>query len=266
MRRRSFLAIVAAGVITYGFQASVPSNGQYGIGGHQVFAGEPINEVGLPEAGRPVVVELYTSQGCNTCPPADQLAGELSVLPGILPLSFHVDYWDYIGWRDPFALPGNAKRQKEYARALGSRFVYTPQMVIDGHIDAAGHRQRAVFGAIDKASQDLPVVDLSIDPGSGLVRIGVGEAPLEGASVWLVVFDKKHTTDISRGENAGRTLSYFNVVRGFYAIGHWRGEAMEISLDLARAQDNDACAVILQAGTNGRILGAATMPLRQDDS
>lgn len=267
MRRRTILLAAAAGLIITGL--TLPSlsgpatqDATNGI----ALAGEPLNKAGLPDAPRPVVVELYTSQGCNSCPPADKLAGELAKLPGILPLSFHVDYWDYIGWRDPFALPGNAKRQKEYARALKSRFVYTPQMVVDGHLDAAGHRQRAVYGAIDRASKDLPAVDVTIEAETGLVRIPAGEAPSGGASIWLAIFDDKHTTEIKRGENAGKTLNYFNVVRGFYAIGHWQGEALEIPLDLTRARDNDGCAVLLQSGTNGRILGAAVMNLQREGS
>jgi hypothetical protein len=225
-------------------------------------AAEPINRAGLPDVARPVVVELYTSQGCNTCPPADALAGELAQLPGILPLSFHIDYWDYIGWKDRFALPGNTERQRGYARALGSRFIYTPQMVVDGYLDAPGHRQRQVYAALDKASRDLPAVEVIFDHSAEVVRIGEGEAPPEGAVVWLAVFDKKHTTRIERGENAGRELNYYNVVRAFRALGAWDGRAAQFALELASASDNDACAVIVQTNGNGPILGAASMPLR----
>ena len=215
---------------------------------------------------RPIVVELYTSQGCNTCPPADALLGELAERSDVLPLSFHVDYWDYIGWKDPFALPVNTPRQRGYAKEFQSRFIYTPQMVVDGRIDAAGHRQRLVYGAIDRAAQDLSAVPVSIDRNAGLVRIGEGEAPTEGASVWLVVFDKKHSSDIARGENAGKTLSYFNVVRDFRKIGSWTGAPLEIPLDLAAAAANDSCAVLLQSGENGPMLGAARMDLRDGGS
>jgi hypothetical protein len=225
-------------------------------------AAEPINRTGLPDVARPVVVELYTSQGCNTCPPADALAGELADLPGILPLSFHVDYWDYIGWKDRFALPGNTERQRGYARALGSRFIYTPQMVIDGHLDVPGHRQRQVYAALDKASRDLPSVKVAFDHGGKAVRVGEGEAPPEGAVVWLAVFDSKHTTRIESGENAGRELNYYNVVRAFRALGAWDGRAAEFAIELDGTSANDACAVFVQTNGNGPILGAASMALR----
>ena len=215
---------------------------------------------------RPIVVELYTSQGCNTCPPADALLGELAQRNDLLPLSFHVDYWDYICWKDRFALPGNTERQRGYARELNARFIYTPQMVVDGRIDAPGHRQRLVYGALDSAARDLPAVPVTIDRKASLVRIGAGDAPLEGATVWLVVFDRQHSSDIARGENAGQTLSYFNVVRDFRKIGSWTGAALEIPLDLAAASGNDSCAVLLQTGENGPMLGAARMDLRDGES
>jgi hypothetical protein len=252
----AFTALVFAAALAFS-----PTDGGIDMGGGAM-AGEPISHVGLPDAARPVVVELYTSQGCNTCPPADALAGELAELPGILPLSFHIDYWDYIGWQDRFALPGNTARQKAYSRALGSRFIYTPQMVVDGRLDVPGHRQRLVYSAIDKASRELPAVEVTFDAGNQVVRVGDGTPPPEGATVWLAVFDRKHTTKIERGENAGRELSYYNVVRDFRAIGAWEGRALEIPLELAQAGGNDACAVFLQTNENGPILGAATMALR----
>ena len=224
--------------------------------------GEPISDVGLPDSERPVVVELYTSQGCNTCPPADALAGELAKLPGILPLSFHVDYWDYIGWKDRFALPGNTERQRGYARALGLRFIYTPQMVVDGWLDVSGHRQRLVYAAIDRAAHELPAVEVAFNDDGSAVSVGQGAPPSEGAVVWLAIFDRKHTTRIERGENAGRELSYHNVVREFRALGAWDGRAVDFALDLGSTSDNDACAVFVQTNGNGPILGAASMPLR----
>jgi hypothetical protein len=225
-------------------------------------AGEPISSAGLPEVARPVVVELYTSQGCNTCPPADALAGELAELPGVLPLSFHVDYWDYIGWKDRFALPGNTERQRAYARALGSRFIYTPQMVVDGRLDVPGHRRRQVYASLDKASRDLPALEIAFDHDGRMVRVGEGTVPPEGAAVWLAIYDRRHTTRIERGENAGRELSYHNVVRDFRALGPWDGRAAEFALELDAASDNDACAVVVQTNGHGPILGAASMPLR----
>ncbi len=260
MKRRNFIIFGAlAGVASLAAFLRPSSNG---VGLQQLAAAEPLNATGLPNVERPVVVELFTSQGCNTCPPADALAGELAKLPGVLPLSLHVDYWDYIGWKDPFALPENTPRQRGYANALDARFIYTPQMMIDGIYDAAGHRQRLVYGAIDRAAQNLPAVAMELDPVKGVVRIPAGEAPREGATVWQVVYDKQHNSDITRGENSGKTLSYYNVVREFNEIGQWTGEAMEIALNLDHNSENDACAILLQTGRNGRMLGVVTMALR----
>ena len=224
-------------------------------------AAEDLSADGLPDVKRPVVVELYTSQGCSSCPPADALAGELAQLPGILPLSFHVDYWDYIGWKDPFATPENTKRQQQYARKLANRYVYTPQMVIDGSYDAVGFRRGEVFAAIESAAAAQSDLELSLDAATGRLTVPAGEAPSGGATLWLALYDNEHTTAIGSGENAGRKLSYFNVVRDLRVLGTWTGEAMVLDLDLAAAGAHDACVVLLQQGTNGPILSAVAMEL-----
>ena len=222
-----------------------------------------IKSDGVPEVKRPVVVELYTSQGCSSCPPADEFAGELAELPGVLPLSFHVDYWDYIGWKDPFASPEHTQRQRGYAQELSIRYVYTPQMVIDGSFDAVGFRRSEVFAAIARAAADQPDIALDFDGETGRLLVPAGEAPPEGATLWLAVFDHEHSTDIARGENAGRKLSYYNVVRDLRDLGTWTGEPLEIAIDLSAAEANDACVILLQEGKTGRILSAVTMELPQ---
>jgi hypothetical protein len=222
--------------------------------------------VGAAQAAgeKPVVVELFTSQGCNSCPPAEALLRELAEEEGIVALQLHVDYWDYIGWPDPFASPVNTERQRSYAGDLGLRYVYTPQMVIDGRHNVVGSDRRAVRKAIEEAaarSQTI-AVELSEDDG-GRIVIPAGHSPDGGAKVWLAVYDGYHATDVSEGENAGRRLESRNVVRELVELGTWRGERMEIPVDLAAAQARGraGCVVLLQQGATGPILGSAAMPL-----
>ncbi len=230
-----------------------------------ILPGRAVAEVDLSveSPGAPIVVELFTSQGCSSCPPADNLLGELAKHPGVVALSMHVDYWDYIGWKDPYADPELTRRQREYARNLGLRYVYTPQMVVDGRFDVAGLRRSAVLDVIEKSARERKSVEVRFDQERGTVVIPAGEAPTEGATVWLAAFDSAHETSIPRGENAGRTLKYHNVVRSMTRIGAWNGEAMEIPLDMAAtdAAGRDGCAVIIQQGAQGPVLGAAMLAL-----
>ncbi len=221
----------------------------------QLAAGQPQN--------RAVVVELFTSQGCNTCPPADAFLGELVAHPNVIPLSLHVDYWDYIGWKDPFALPGNTQRQRSYSKRLSLRYVYTPQIVIDGAKDVVGTRREKVLQSIDAALRRPPAVSVTFDREGGQVLIGEGHAPEGGATVWLAVYDREQTTEIPRGENAGKRLTYHHVVREFKELGSWTGQPMTLALDLdaAQAQGRGGCAIIVQQGRTGPILGAADMKL-----
>jgi hypothetical protein len=216
------------------------------------------------DAGQaPVVVELFTSQGCSSCPPADTLLGELAAEGNVLALSFHVDYWDYIGWKDPFASPVFTRRQRDYQRSLGARMVYTPQMVIDGRIDVVGSRRGEVRRAIAQSAthSKLPVTIDSSEPGELLARIPAAEVDLaDPAVVWLVQFDGKQVTDVKRGENSGATLVNHNVVREIRQLGEWRGAAIDLPLGL-RMDDIGAggCAVIVQSGPTGPIIGAAVL-------
>ena len=213
---------------------------------------------------RPVVVELFTSQGCSSCPPADDLLAELATDPGVLALSFHVDYWDYIGWKDPFAAAQYTERQRDYAAELGLRYVYTPQMVIDGRHNAVGSNRSAVTEAIDEAAATAPTVVVTLeDAEGGRVLLSAGKAPAGNATVWLVTFDDGHDTEVARGENRGRALHNSNVVRELTALGSWSGEARSIPLDFAtaKAEGRGGCAVIVQQGRGGPVLGAAVYDL-----
>ncbi len=218
----------------------------------------------LPQAtvaqGRaPVVVELYTSQGCSSCPPADALLAELAGRDDVIALSLHVDYWDYIGWPDPFANPAHTARQRAYARRMARRTVYTPQIVVDGTYDVIGSRRKAVANAIAMAAETPPAVAVALS--NTAVRIGTGRPPPEGATVWLAVWDAWHETQVARGENAGRRLGHAHVVRRFERLAAWDGQALELPLDLAaaRAEGRAGAAVVVQATGPGRVLGAAKL-------
>ncbi len=215
-------------------------------------------EPGTPP-GEPVVVELFTSQGCSSCPPADELLGELAMRGDVLALSLHVDYWDYIGWKDTFASPPMSERQRAYARTTSARMVYTPQVVVDGTEEMIGSRRPAVLRAIEAAqAQPKPVaITLTADEQ---VQIAAGDAPPDGAVVWLVAYDHHRTADIARGENAGRRISYYNVVRSFERLGHWTGEALSFPVDCdSLIGPNRGAAILVQEGGYGPILGATRL-------
>ncbi len=216
-----------------------------------------------PQGTPLTVVELYTSQGCSSCPPADAFLGELAKRDDLLALSIHVDYWDYIGWKDRFASPANTKRQRAYASKLGMRYVYTPQMIVQGAHHTTGSDRAKILAMIAKAQKSNRVA-VKISRAEGGIRVTVpGADTTDEAAVWLAVFDTKHDTVIKRGENGGRTLSYYNVVRGMKRIGTWSGQPLDIPTGNAdmSTEGRDGCAVILQSVSTGRILGAAKLAL-----
>lgn len=218
---------------------------------------------GAAETKPLTVVELFTSQGCSSCPPADRYLGELAKRPDVLALSEHVDYWDYIGWKDVFASPDITARQRVYARKMGLRYVYTPQMVVQGRSHATGSDRDTIERLIREAAA-APRQPVEIETGGGGVTVVVPEGETrERATVWLAVFDRAHDVEIRRGENAGRTITYHNVVREMRRLGEWSGEAVRLSVDAAEMTTGgyDGCAVLLQGADSGRILGAARFPL-----
>ena len=213
----------------------------------------------------PVVVELFTSQGCSSCPPADAFLGKLSQRHDVLPLAFHVNYWDYIGWKDPFASDAATERQYSYGHALGLNMVYTPQMVIGGTHDAVGSDQNAVSRAIEMdANRSKLKLTVTRDASGGYrVQIPAGSVG-QSATVWLALFDGAHKTQVERGENSGTTLTEFNIVREWRKIGDWKGQAEEIALNLTPESDEyDACAVLVQEGGFGSIRGAASFRMEK---
>jgi hypothetical protein len=206
-------------------------------------------------AERPVVVELFTSQGCNSCPPANAYLNELSRdRRDVLPLAFHVTYWDRLGWKDPFSLEAATDRQDRYGRRFGDGS-YTPEIVVDGAAGMVGSRRGEVGSAIDQAKHHSnTAAALSVTKNGGQISIEVGAGSGSG-KVLLIGFDHEHTTPISRGENSGRTLTENNVVRSIRSVGQWSGGQLRISEPFPEGQD---VAVVLEA-PDGQIIGASRL-------
>jgi hypothetical protein len=204
---------------------------------------------------RPVVVELFTSEGCSSCPPADALLAELATRPDLLALSFHVDYWDRLGWKDPFSSAAATRRQDRYARLLGLAAVYTPQIVIDGHWQTVGSDRDAVAEALAQARRVPAAVPmtLALDHGTAHVRLGAGRTGVS-AAVLLLGFDRRHVDRVGGGENDGRTLTHVDVVRGFAEIGRFSGTPGTFAA--AVPWPADRVAAMLQAD-DGHIIGFA---------
>lgn len=206
-----------------------------------------------------VVVELFTSQGCAACPPADALLEELSKRPDIVALGLHVDYWNYLGWSDTLGSPANTRRQHDYAAALGERMVYTPQMVIDGAAALVGSRRGAVLAAIDAAGAAPRAVAVDVAPEGDMIRVTAraAEPGFESgpADVVYFVYDRPQTVAIARGENAGREVTYVNPVRAWMPLERWDGG--EGAWSLPAPDGAGGVAVVVQASSDGRVLGAA---------
>jgi hypothetical protein len=208
------------------------------------------------QAQRPTVIELYTSQGCSSCPPADALLTEMAGRdPSLLPLDLHVTYWDRLGWKDPFSLPAATLRQEQFSKRNGLDTVYTPQLVVDGRYEAVGSDRAAVQQAIQHARTDAATIPLSITTTPAGLHIHTGSGTGRG-TLLLAGFDHQHATRIGRGENGGRTLSETNVVRSLAPAAPWSGATVD--LDLPRPE-GERVAVLLQS-EDGRIIGAAVTP------
>jgi hypothetical protein len=212
---------------------------------------------------RPVVVELFTSQGCNSCPPADALLGELTHRDDVLPLAFHVDYWDNLGWRDMFSSAEATRRQSLYAPRLGLDSIYTPQMVIDGVSDVVGSRRGEVMSLL-KGKRDGVPLKATRNAGDLVVDVGTTGTKADGgktAVVLLVAYSDSAETKVQRGENAGKTLREFNIVRGFWRLGNWTGEAQQMHFDATKLPEGTThVALLVQETGPGPIIGAATFP------
>jgi hypothetical protein len=218
----------------------------------------------LPQGGRaqssPVVVELFTSQGCSSCPPADALLRELAEEPGVIALALHVDYWDYLGWRDSFGSPYFTARQKAYAKAAHSRRFYTPQMVVQGNDRLVGHDAVRIVRSI-ASHQALPAaVDLEVEQDGDALNISLSPngVPVGASDVHVVRYVPSREVEIEAGENAGRTIDYTNIVTEWDTIARWDGRE---ELDLVyRLTGDEPVAVIVQGSRSGRVYSAASLP------
>jgi len=217
------------------------------------------------------VIELFTSQGCSSCPAADQLLAELQADPSVIPLSLPIDYWDYLGWRDTLALPGHTKRQKAYSHVRGDREIYTPQVVVNGIAQAIGSDQAGIESAVAQ-SRNYPStlsvpLEVNVADDHVSVRLPARQRAEAGAGeVWLCALSASVSVGIARGENRGRTLTYTNVVRRWVKLGSWNGksENFTIPIDAIKLDGVDAFAVILQSGSfekPGAIMGASLRSL-----
>ncbi len=214
---------------------------------------------GVAEARAPVVVELFTSQGCSSCVAADKLLDGMADRPGVLALTLAVDYWDYLGWSDTFARPEFTARQRAYMQRLARREVYTPQIVVNGGRETAGADQDKIDALIRQAQRartDAPKIRLM---RHAKVFVGAGRAPKGGADVWLVRYDPRaQEILVKTGENHGKTLVQRNVVRVLTRLGAWRGKAKVYALPPAGADSARLKTCILVQGTDGgRILAVA---------
>jgi len=230
-----------------------------------------ITSVAAARAGEPrAVLELFTSQGCSSCPPADRLVGQLASDPSLIALSVPIDYWDYLGWRDTLANPAHSARQRAYARARGDGQVYTPQIVVNGAADALGSDQAAIERAIAQTDRrsgvmSLPVT-LTVNGGTLNIAVATDQAAAP-AEVWLCPLAKSVPVAIGRGENRGRTITYHNVVRNWLKLGTLTAAQSSWTVPIAqiKADGIDAAAVMVQEGSHdkpGVILGAALTDIR----
>lgn len=210
---------------------------------------------------RPVVVELYTSQGCSSCVPADAFLARLTKRKDVLALSLPITYWDMLGWKDTLATKANTDRQKAYAQAMGRGGVYTPQVIVDGLKDLVGSKQDAIEQEIRAREAKLPDIPIQLALRPKEVHLVVDaekSAPSRDATIWMMTVRPRATVKIGSGENAGRTITYRNIVMDVKAVGLWKGK--KVTLDLPRdatgAGPQDGIAVILQQAGYGPVLGA----------
>jgi hypothetical protein len=209
----------------------------------------------------PVLIELFTSQGCSSCPAADKLAGELVNEPGNIILSFNVDYWDYLGWRDTLAKPEYSQRQYDYAKARGDGSVYTPQMVVNGSTHAVGSNKSDVARHIQQARAQALIADIKLSLTDQSISVEIAKASFTGdATLWLMAVETLVKQKIERGENSGSEIAYVNVVRNLVPAAMWNGETYKGSWmrDAVMTKDTTKLIAVLQHDKVGPVLGLAS--------
>jgi hypothetical protein len=217
-------------------------------------------------AGGKTVVELFTSQGCNSCPPADELLGKLAANPNLIPLTLSVDYWDYLGWKDTLALNAHTQRQRNYARVRGDMNVYTPQAIVNGVKYAVGSDAREINAAIRNHPTNEAEVPLQLKRDGDNVSVSVGTGQGK-ATVWLLAVTNQVRVSITRGENRGATITYANVVRSWRSLGAYNGAPIKASIPVSEltSAGADSVVVLVQNGAEnapGPIRSAEILALR----
>jgi hypothetical protein len=207
------------------------------------------------------VLELFTSQGCSSCPTADALLTELGKRPEVIALAYHVDYWDYIGWPDTFGAEQNSNHQRDYAESWGSSRIFTPQLIVNGRRGVVASRKGEVDAALEAAALQLPV---RLASSGDMLEVSIDARPgQKEAMVWLVTFIERAEVEIERGENEGKKLVYTQIVTGRQVLGMWEPETgAQLKLPLAEVLGGaNGVAILVQEekdGLPGRILGAAS--------
>jgi len=227
---------------------------------------------GQLQGPRPVVVELFTSQGCSDCPAADRIVTELAKRKDVIALSLPITYWDMLGWKDTLATEANTNRQKSYARAMNRSGIYTPQIIIDGSFDVIGNQRDKVMAAVSNRAVEIAYdkpVNLTLAIASGRVEISIPASrgkvkPL--ATIWVMRTLSQANVNVQQGENRNHQLVYANVVRELHRAGEWTGEAMKLDLPLTLGKaKQDGVAVILQNHDYGQVLAAALIAVPSND-
>ncbi len=233
---------------------------------HQTAWAKPAETAHKSPPPRPVLLELFTSQGCSDCPPADRLVAELANRDDVIALSLPITYWDILGWKDTFATEANTRRQKSYAQIMNRSGVYTPQMIIDGRIDVIGNQRDRVMDAVamrtGAASREFSVPIL-VRRVSSRIEIAIPKTAhrrKDSGTLWVMRTLAKGSVSVGEGENRNRKLTYTNVVRDLERAGEWNGQAMKVDLPVNIAKlKYDSVVVILQARDYGPVLGAAAL-------
>ncbi|MFT3987936.1 DUF1223 domain-containing protein [Aestuariivirga sp.] len=212
----------------------------------------------LAAAENSVVVELFTSQGCSSCPPADAFLGELAKQPHVVALSYHVDYWDYLGWKDTLGKPEFSQRQYDYAHARGDMDVYTPQMIVNGSDHLVGSDRAKAAGAIESAAKSGHIMPLTLSEKDMELIVDIGAGSSKGeTTLWVLPVVAEETVKILKGEIAGQDISYVNIVRAAIPAGMWNGEAKTVALpkESVMVDGSTGCVALLQQGKVGPIVG-----------